>query len=128
MMDVLDKPPVTGGDLPPLPPYLQPKRRGGGGRRVILPCLMRAHLTLVVPDRRFNWVTIVYHYMTRWDFDEGIVETAIVPTRRYRNWLQTYETDDGVPPHVAFGGKIEPSDPDPTMFERWQRYAKEQFV
>jgi hypothetical protein len=72
-----------------------------------------------------GFITVVYRYMVKLDTRtmEGIMATTA--TRLYRSWLETYEHD--IPPHICFGGVGWAAPPDPTMFSRWEKYAKETF-
>jgi len=126
MMDVLDKPPGTAGP-PTLPPFL--RKRGGGGRPkwVILPDLMLAEQATTLLDREHNWITLAYRWMIRLNTETWEGERAFVHTRVYRQWLETYEAKDGLPPHICFGGAIEARDADLTFYPRWVEYAKETF-
>ena len=132
VLERTDHTPVD-SDLPPLPPYLT-RRRGGPERRtIILPDISRVETSIKIYDRQNNWITTIYQWMNR-VVGEGIFDpqskwwTAHICTRAYRNWLQTYETKDGIPPHISFGGAIEAGERDITFKDRWTDYARETFV
>lgn len=127
MNDVIDR-----TRPPDLPPFLR-KRRGGPNRRVlILPDLLRIEQQTTILDREHNWQTTIYQWMVRvtgenfWD-PEAKWELAHTSMRRYRNWLETYEMVDGIPPHIQFCGAIEAGERDETFYPRWREYAKELF-
>jgi len=133
----IERPP-TAGAPPELPPYLR-KRRGGPERRVvILPDMRLIMHQSVVGSAVDDWQTVIYQWMVRITGAENIFspeatwEGAHISTRRYRRWLETYETPDGIPPHIQFAGRMPhtppPAPPDPTLFERWKAYAQETFV
>lgn len=131
MTALLDKPPVCGAP-PPLPPFL--RRRGRPERRtIIIPDIIRIEHATHLRDYENNWITIIYQWMNRVRggglFDpDSRWECAHTSTRRYRQWLETYETDDRIPPHISFGGAIEAGQGDPTFYPRWQEYARETFA
>lgn len=130
MIDVIDKPPVSGG-LPPLPPFLKPRRKPER-RVVILPAISFITCQKLIKDFENNWQTVVYEYVDRITgesiFDPNvIVETAYSHSRQYRQWLETYELKEGIPPHVQFGGAIESGQPDPTFYPRWRDWASKYF-
>lgn len=128
----IERPPVTGAP-PELPPFLR-KRRGGPERRVIiLPDIVRIEQQTKIYDRENNWITIVYQWMDR-VIGESLFDPASTwecthtSTRRYRQWLETYEMKDGIAPHIQFGGAIEAGTGDPTFHPRWVKYAQETFA
>lgn len=110
---------------PELPPYLRgPERR-------------RPNI-FIVPDIRMcetrtrtqhdNCWTVHYVWMNRvWGFYEKF-EVAHVNSRRYRQWLETYEMKDGIPPHIQFGGAVVAGEGDPEFYNRWAAYARETFA
>ncbi len=129
-MQVIDRPPIVGS--PPLPPMLQ-KRRGGPERRtIILPDIFRAEVCTRIRDTENNWITLVYQWMNR-IVGEGVFDPdsrwqfAHTSMRRYHQWLETYHSDDGIPPHISFGGAIVAGERDETFHSRWQQYARETF-
>ena len=126
MNDVMNKPPTT-VTPPALPPYLTRKRGPERRRIVIMPDIVMADQVMRLPNVEKNWYTLVYRWMLRVDMDSGMATRTITSTRLYRQWLETYETDSGVPPHIAFGGAIESGEADPTFYPRWVEYAKEIF-
>ena len=122
MSTITIDPPIAGG-LPPLPPFLQPKRRDGG-RWIILPDICRLDATDTVFDRNNNWKTDIYRYMSKFDTEtKTFIDLAHTSTRKYRQWLETYQTEDGIPPHISFGGAIVAGKGDPTFHSRWKEYA-----
>lgn len=117
---------------PELPPFL--RRRGEPRREVIIiPDIWYAEQVMRIHDHENNWITLIYGWMNRVS-GGGILcpdsrwEGAHVSTRRYRNWLETYETKSGIPPHIGFGGAIEAGTGDPTFYSRWQDYARGTFA
>jgi hypothetical protein len=110
---------------PILPPYLRgPERRREG--------------VFIVPDIRLvetqtrtrhdNTWTIHYVWMNRvWGFFDKL-EIAHVNSRLYRQWLETYEMKNGIPPHIQFGGAVVAGSGDPDFHTRWVAYAQEAFV
>jgi hypothetical protein len=123
----IERPPTS--SVPPeLPPFLTKRRGGGRPRRIIMPSMMHVEQVMRLPDREENWYTLIYRWMMRWDLEANEAELTVTSTRRYRQWLETYETDDGIPPHICFGGAIEAGAPDPTFHSRWKKYAQETFV
>lgn len=125
--DTIDRPPVS--EPPSLPPFLQPKRRGGG-RWIIVPDICRGECADRIPDHKNNWYTIVYRWMVRIDRESGaIAGITHTSTRTYRQWLETYHTDTGIPPHIGFGGAIVAvPGGDRTFKPRWEDYARATFV
>lgn len=117
--------PAAPGTLPPLPPYLQPRKRRG--RYAIVPDIARGEVR--TKTRENNCWTIHYVWMVRIELSSGTVEGPVhVNTRAYRNWLETYEPPHGIPPHICFGGAVESvGEADPTFHDRWVAYAKETF-
>ena len=132
MVEVIERPPAVGAP-PQLPPSLR-RRRGGPERRtIILPNLFRAESATKIRDLENNWITIIYQWMDRVTgesvFDLAATwECAHISTRRYRQWLETYQHENGIPPHIGFGGAIMSGEGDPTFYPRWQAYARETFV
>lgn len=128
MDDVIDKPPIDAGKPPELPPYLRHKRRGNGPIR-ILPSLGHASLRSKTMDADRTWWTLHFIWMIRVNVETGFVEGPVHrDSRQYRNWMETYDPPEGVPPHVVFGGAVNPGPPDPTFHSRWVEYVKEHFV
>jgi len=132
MTITIGRPIIISAEPPELPPFLQ-RKRGPGRRVVILPDILRIENQTRIFDRKSNWITIVYHWMNRVTgesiFDPATKwETTHTSTRRYRQWLETYHTDDGIPPHISFGGAIEAGERDETFHCRWQDYARETFA
>lgn len=126
IMDDREKLDISDG-LPPLPPFLQPKRRPHG-RYIIVPDISRGECRDRLSSYDNNWYTLVYRWMIRIEAESGQMEFAHTATRRYRAWLETYQTDTGIAPHIAFGGAIEAGEGDPTFHGRWIAYARELFV
>lgn len=132
MLD-LDKRLDLSGEPPQLPPYLR-KRGGGGGRRIlIIPNLLCIQRQTVIPDPVNNWTTVIYQWMDRLmtSIDEPTdtrIELANINTRVYRQWLETYTTSDGVPPHIHFGGAIKGGLGDKSVYPRWCEYARSTFI
>ena len=129
-MLVIDKP-ILSSVPPELPPYL--KRKGEPRRRVIImPSLEPGRgSTQLIKDFNNNWQTVVHNHMIRITHVEGqedVVEFAHSHSRRYRDWLSTYETTNGVPPHIMFSGCIESGQGDPTFKSRWEAWAREMFA
>jgi hypothetical protein len=128
-MLTIDRPPTV-GNLPPLPPYLQSKRRPGRGV-IITPDILLMHQSQKITDINNNWITIVHNWMNRIQgslFDTDCkIEIAHSHSRRYHQWLETYEMTDGIPPHIQYGGCIESGKGDPTFLPRWTQWAKETF-
>jgi hypothetical protein len=129
-MLVVDKPPITGAP-PILPPFLTPDKRPER-RIIILPDLCRIESQQVLKDFTHNWQTCISQWMMRITNGSvlegsGTWEFAHTHTRRYRQWLETYETPDGIPPHIQFGGAIEAGERDTTFYPRWCAWAKETF-
>jgi hypothetical protein len=113
-------------DPPALPPFLRdgPERKP---RCFIMPDISRAEIrTKTVHD---NCYTIHYSWMMRiWGAYES-VEVTHVNTRLYRQWLETYRTEHGIPPHIQFGGAVEANPKgDPTFHQRWVEYARSTFA
>lgn len=133
MVAVIDKPPIVGGAPPELPPFLRKRRSGPERRQIIMPDMIRLEQQTNLMDQENNWQTTIYQWMVRitgesiWDVDAKW-ELAHTSMRRYRQWLETYEFIDGIPPHVQFGGAIEAGTGDPTFYPRWREYAKEMFA
>jgi hypothetical protein len=124
MQDVLERDPVMASP-PSLPPYLQ-RRKGPERRWIVLPDISRCHVTTrTVHDGVY---TIHYVWMARWDLDRGDYEIAHVNTRKYRQWLDTFETDDKVPPHIQFGGAVtaDPENPQ-DIYTPWVEHARRTF-
>lgn len=124
MNDTIDrKPPTISADPPELPPYLR-KRRKGNGRFIIVPDLRRLDMTLTRFD---NMWTVHFFWMVRLDLVSGECIRTHVNTRLYRSWLETYETNTGVPPHIACGGPVAPIDLDVETINRWVQYVRKTF-
>lgn len=123
--DTIDPPDMGNIDLPP---FLKgPERRKP--RFYILPDITRVETrSLTQAD---NCWTIHYVWMTRVNTDTGEWEAAHVNTRRYKQWLDTYECPTGekiIPPHIAFGGAVEPiPGGDPEFYNKWLKYARKTF-
>lgn len=129
-MLVIDKPPVAGSP-PILPPYLRPKEHPER-KTIIIPDLCRLGSAQLLKDYKNNWQTEIHIWMIRVQgegmFDAGARwEMAHTQSRRYRQWLETYKTSNGVPPHINFGGAIEAGEGDPTFYPRWVEWATETF-
>lgn len=126
MTELLKEPPVVSGDPPELPPYLQRRRRGNGPLR-IMPSPW--HAAICDRTQWDNCWTLHYRWMVRYHLEEGLMEGPVhVNTRIYRRWLETYEFENDIPPHVRFGGAVDPlGEPDPEFFNKWVKYAQEMF-
>ena len=126
---VLEREPTTGSPI--LPPYL--RKKGPERRRVIiLPDIIRIEQATDVFDHQNNWKTTVYQWMDRIIGDSVFDPTATwqcahITTRTYRQWLETYDTENGLPPHISFGGCIVAGEADLTFYPRWLEYAKATF-
>ena len=112
---------------PPLPPFLQPKRRPNG-RYLIVPDITHAEKVDRIPSGDNNWYTLIYRWMVRIEIESGRMEFTHTATRRYKMWLETYHLENGIPPHIGFGGAIESGKGDPTFYDRWTDYARELFT
>lgn len=128
MLDSITKRPDEIQSLPPLPPFLQPKRRGKD-RFLIIPDIRFIEHRDVVRSQSNNWISIIYRWMIKVESDSLIpVDTAHTSMRKYRQWLETSTQEDGIPPHIQFGGCIISGEADPTFKSRWIDYAQKLFV
>lgn len=131
MENVIDRPP-TDTTPPALPPFLTHKRGPERRRVFIVPDICRAEQRTRLFDPTNNWITIVYQWMVRIEGDSvgdpaAEWELAHTSMRRYRQWLETYETDNGLAPNIQFGGGIRSGLADPTFYGRWLEHAKKTF-
>lgn len=112
-------------DPPNLPPFLKGPHKP---RREIFIMPDVTRLGTARKTQFENCFTIHYFWMTR---VEGLFEKVWctpITSRVYRQWLETYEMKNDIPPHIAFGGAIK-SVPggDPEFYNRWAAYAKKMF-
>jgi hypothetical protein len=121
----IDRPPTTG--TPDLPPFLR-KKGPERGRWIIMPDIRLAGCSHQFHSTENNWITVCYTHMIRFRGVFEDLEMSTIYHRRYRNWLETYECPDGIPPHIAFGGAIVAGEADPTFKPRWNEYARLHFV
>jgi hypothetical protein len=129
-MLVIDKP-GSPTNLPPLPPFLRGKPRPERGVYII-PDIIRIEQSQEIMDHQNNWITTIYSWMNRVHgnilFDDNFkLEIAHAHSRTYRQWLETYETKNGVPPHISFSGCIKSGQHDPSFYTRWTEWARETF-
>lgn len=124
MQDILDRPPID-SEPPELPPFLR-KRRGGGGQWLIMPSIIHLDAFHLMRDTQNNWQTAVYLWMVKWRPESGEMYLAHSHSRKYRQWLETYDYE--VLPHIVFAGALESREADPTFFPRWVEWAKEYFA
>ena len=99
-------------------------------RYIISPDVMNLQSQTVTHHQ--NWRTIHHNWMMRMEreFGLGRIEIAHVNSRRYREWLAEgdyFLEDEGIPPHIQFGGAIKAGSGDPTFRERWKAYARQEF-
>lgn len=118
---------------PILPPFLRGRRDEPERRIIILPDIIRIEDSESLYDHSNNWITTIYHWMNRVTGEcmfspDARWECAHTSSRRYRQWLETYETKDNIPPHIQFGGAIKSGSGDPTFHSRWLAYARETFA
>lgn len=127
-IDTDRKAPTIDSKPPSLPPYLTPKRRGNGKYQIV-PSVAHARIkSKTLSEDRKIW-TLHMTWMVRIELASGVVEGPVhVNSRQYRNWLETYEYDRDIPPHILFGG---PRDPNATLpddhYEQWVTYAQRMF-
>ena len=70
-----------------------------------------------------NTYTIFYEVMSRWVINGNAItiERAHVDTDTYRSWLDWEGMpDNGIPPHISFGGAVVSGEGDPTFYSRWE--------
>ena len=124
----------TISNLPPLPPYLQPKREPER-RVIIVPDILwiERNGSFSLKDHENNWETIIHSWMNRIVGESFLDpdskwEMAHSQSRQYRQWLETYPLKDGIPPHIGFGGAIKSvKGGDPTFYEKWKEWTRGYF-
>lgn len=100
-------------------------------RWIIMPDYFRGRSTKTQHD---NCWTIHHHFMIRTTPDNpfGYEGYAHSDSRTYRDWLAEggyWESDreQGIPPHIQFGGAVRAGSGDPTFHQRWVEYARREF-
>lgn len=122
MLQTIDRAPTA--DPPELPPFL----RGPGRPRrefIIMPDIL--HCEVRTKTQHENCWTIHYVWMMRCEGFLENVEVAHVNSRLYRQWLETHPMENGIPPHIQFGGAVVSGEGDPEFHARWVRYAQATF-
>lgn len=108
------------------PPVITPPREGRRRREwIIMPDITWCEVR--TKTQYENCWTIHYVWMIRFHGFFEDVEGAHVNSRRYRQWLDTHDMPDGVPPHIQFGGAVVAGERDPTFRARWVEYARRTF-
>jgi hypothetical protein len=115
MLAQIEHTPGTGA--PTIPPWLRPKEPPRG-EWIILPDLRFAHVCHKMGSVENNWWTIFHVHRVRFRGAFEDFQCSTIYHRRYRNWLETYHRQDGIPPHIQFGGAIESGESDPTFYPR----------
>ena len=92
-----------------------------------MPDITRAEVVHRIRDHQNNWWTLCYVHMMRFRGHFEDMQLATIYHRGYKNWLETYEMKDNIPPHIAFGGAVVAGEGDPTFYPRWQEYARLHF-
>lgn len=115
---LLERPPTV---LPP---------RGEGDRRprrewIIMPDIR--HCEIRTKTQHNNCWTIHYVWMNKFHGMFEDLQIAHVNSRRYRQWLDTYDMPDGIPPHIQFGGAVVSGTGDPKFHSRWVEYVQRTF-
>ncbi len=96
--------------------------------RILIMPDITAHEHGVTKTAQHNCWTIHHSWMMRWNLDTGQAQRAHVNSRAYRRWLIEHPPENGIPPHIQFGGAVVAGKGDPTFHARWERYARETFV
>lgn len=71
-----------------------------------------------------NCWTILYRVMCRITPDWKGYQRTTVGTDTYRQWLRETPPENGIPPHIAFGGAVVAGERDPTFYDRWVARTK----
>src|ERR1700741_5558785 len=124
MLQLLDKDIIL-AEPPQLPPILRDSDKRPERDYVIAPDIMCCEI--VTKTQHDNCYTLHYVWMSRiWGAFEKI-EIAHVNSRTYRQWLDTYDMPNGIPPHIQFGGAVVAGARDPTFHARWVAYVRKTF-
>lgn len=92
---------------------------------IVYPSFMREE------SRRFaeeNCWTYIHTMMERWDVSAGTIEFARVDSDRYREWMKEELPENGIPPHIVFGGAVVAGNGDPTFHPRWVERTRQKLI
>lgn len=106
----------------PIVPVTSVPDRGEYERYHIVPDIRWCHIREEI--RHDNFITIKYQWMNKVHGFFEKVYVAKADSLIYQSWLIGYPLKDGIPPHISFGGGIEPiPGGDPTFYRRWVEYV-----
>lgn len=67
-----------------------------------------------------NTITNLYNRMEVWDFPNTQLRIVRVDSPEYLDLIAKHPPENGIPPHITFGGAVVAGKGDPTFHPRWE--------